>query len=289
MSDAVKTICPYCGTGCGVDVRLRDGAAEVAGDALHPSNAGRLCVKGAALGETLVPDGRLLYPHFRESGRFAASENDSMSFSASETRNRESLKRVSWEAALDRVASEFKRIIDTHGPDAVAWYVSGQLLTEDYYVANKLVKGFVGSANIDTNSRLCMSSAVAGHKRAFGEDIVPVSYEDLEQSDLIVLVGSNTAWCHPILYQRIVKAKQQRPQMKVVVVDPRRTATTDAADLHLPARTPAGSTARSRSPTTAPAACAQWRSSAAWRNRSWPSSTVCSRAPKGRLRRSRWA
>jgi assimilatory nitrate reductase catalytic subunit len=220
MSEAVKTICPYCGTGCGVDVRLRDGAAEVAGDALHPSNAGRLCVKGAALGETLVPDGRLLYPHFRESG----------------IENRESLKRVSWEAALDRVASEFNRIIDTHGPDAVAWYVSGQLLTEDYYVANKLVKGYVGSANIDTNSRLCMSSAVAGHKRAFGEDIVPVSYEDLEQSDLIVLVGSNTAWCHPILYQRIVKAKQQRPQMKVVVVDPRRTATTDAADLHLPLR-----------------------------------------------------
>jgi assimilatory nitrate reductase catalytic subunit len=232
--NVVKTTCPYCGTGCGVDVRLRDGAAEVLGDAQHPTNAGRLCVKGAALGETLVPDGRLLYPMVRESERFAASENDSMSFSASETRDRESFKRVSWDTALDHVAGEFRRIIDEHGPDAVAWYVSGQLLTEDYYVANKLVKGYVGTANIDTNSRLCMSSAVAGHKRAFGEDIVPVSYEDLEQADLIVLVGSNTAWCHPILYQRIVKAKAARPQMKVVVIDPRRTATTDAADLHLP-------------------------------------------------------
>ncbi|MEQ1439082.1 molybdopterin-dependent oxidoreductase [Fontimonas sp. SYSU GA230001] len=217
---AVKTTCPYCGTGCGVDVRLAPSGIEVAGDAQHPTNAGRLCVKGAALGETLVPDGRLLYPQIRESG----------------IENRESLKRVTWDTALDVVASGFQRIIEEHGPDAVAWYVSGQLLTEDYYVANKLVKGFVGTANIDTNSRLCMSSAVAGHKRAFGEDIVPVSYADLELADLIVLVGSNTAWCHPILYQRIVKAKQRRPEMKVVVVDPRRTATTDAADLHLPIR-----------------------------------------------------
>ena len=123
-----------------------------------------------------------------------------------------------------------------HGPDAVAFYVSGQLLTEDYYVANKLMKGFIGSANIDTNSRLCMSSAVAAHKRAFGEDLVPVTYEDLELADLIVLVGSNTAWCHPVLFQRIVKAKQQRPALRVVVIDPRRTPTCDIADLHLPLR-----------------------------------------------------
>ncbi|MGD7129882.1 molybdopterin oxidoreductase family protein, partial [Ralstonia pseudosolanacearum] len=138
--------------------------------------------------------------------------------------------------ALDAVAQGFRRIVDEHGPDAVALYVSGQLLTEDYYLANKLMKGFIGSANIDTNSRLCMSSAVAGHKRAFGEDLVPVCYDDLEAADLIVLVGSNTAWCHPILFQRIVRVKEARPEVKVVVVDPRHTATCELADLHLPIR-----------------------------------------------------
>nr|WP_234981448.1 nitrate reductase [Fontimonas thermophila] len=212
----MRTTCPYCGTGCGVVARVAADGIAIAGDAAHPANAGRLCVKGSALGETLVPDGRLLYPKLRGADG--------------------TLQRTSWDTALDHVAGALRRIIDTHGPDAVAWYVSGQLLTEDYYVANKLVKGYVGTANIDTNSRLCMASAVAGHQRAFGEDIVPVSYEDLEQADLVVLVGSNTAWCHPVLYQRIVAAKAQRPQMKIVVVDPRRTATTDIADLHLPLR-----------------------------------------------------
>jgi Anaerobic dehydrogenases, typically selenocysteine-containing len=172
-------------------------------------------VKGSALGETVGLDGRLLHPKRREPG---SGE----------------LRDVSWSDALDTVASGFRRIIDQHGPDAVALYVSGQLLTEDYYVANKLMKGYVGSANIDTNSRLCMSSSVAGHKRAFGEDLVPVCYEDLELADLVVLVGSNTAWCHPILFQRIVKIKETRPDMKVVVIDPRYTATCEMADLHLP-------------------------------------------------------
>ncbi len=212
----VATTCPYCGTGCGVLARVSaSGLTTVAGDPQHPTNFGRLCVKGAALGETAVPKGRLLYPAKRDAT---------------------GLKRVSWDEALDEVASGFQRIIDQHGPESVAWYVSGQLLTEDYYVANKLVKGFVGTANIDTNSRLCMSSAVAGHKRAFGEDIVPVSYEDLELADLVVLVGSNTAWCHPILFQRLVKAREKRPEMKLVVIDPRRTATSEMADLHLPIR-----------------------------------------------------
>ena len=127
-------------------------------------------------------------------------------------------------------------VIQRHGPDAVALYVSGQLLTEDYYVANKLMKGFIGSANIDTNSRLCMASAVAGHRRAFGEDLVPGCYEDLTLADLIVLVGSNTAWCHPVLFRRIVQAKERRPDLKLVVIDPRRTATGEIADLHLPIR-----------------------------------------------------
>ncbi|TJY58177.1 nitrate reductase [Sinimarinibacterium sp. CAU 1509] len=214
----VNTTCPYCGTGCGVTARVTTAGVEVAGDTTHPANLGRLCVKGSALGETVVDEGRLLYPALRDRN----SPNPP--------------QRVSWETALDTVADGFARIMREHGPESVAWYVSGQLLTEDYYVANKLVKGFVGSANIDTNSRLCMSSAVAGHKRAFGEDIVPVSYEDLEDAELIVLVGSNTAWCHPVLYQRILKAKARRPSLQIVVIDPRRTATVELADLHVPLR-----------------------------------------------------
>ncbi|NTV95623.1 MAG: molybdopterin-dependent oxidoreductase, partial [Thiobacillus sp.] len=142
-------------------------------------------------------------------------------------------KPVDWDQALDTVARRFRAVIDEHGPEAVAFYVSGQLLTEDYYVANKLMKGFIGSANIDTNSRLCMSSAVAGHKRAFGADTVPACYEDLEIADLVTLVGSNAAWAHPVLFQRLAAAKKARPEMKVVVIDPRRTATCDLADLHL--------------------------------------------------------
>lgn len=140
---------------------------------------------------------------------------------------------VDWTQALEAAGERLQHIIDTWGPQAVAFYASGQLLTEDYYAANKLMKGFIGAANIDTNSRLCMSSAVVGYKRAFGEDVVPCSYEDVENSDLVVLVGSNAAWTHPVLYQRLVQAKQTHPQMKVVVIDPRETATCDIADLHL--------------------------------------------------------
>jgi assimilatory nitrate reductase catalytic subunit len=208
----VKTTCPYCGVGCGVIAR-RDaqGKVEVSGDPEHPANRGRLCSKGSALAETLGLQDRLLYPRI-------------------------GTERVSWDAALQRVATGFKDIIAKHGPESVAFYVSGQLLTEDYYVANKLMKGFIGTANIDTNSRLCMSSAVAGHKRAFGEDLVPICYEDLELADLIVLVGSNTAWCHPVIFQRILAAKQARPELQIVVIDPRHTATCEFADLHLPLR-----------------------------------------------------
>jgi assimilatory nitrate reductase catalytic subunit len=208
----IRTTCPYCGVGCGVLVS-RDGEGySVRGDPEHPANLGRLCSKGTALGETLSLDDRLLQPEI--DGR-----------------------RVAWEEALDSVARRFKQVIAEHGPDAVAFYVSGQLLSEDYYVANKLMKGFIGSGNIDTNSRLCMSSAVAGHKRAFGSDTVPGCYEDLELADLVTLVGSNTAWAHPVLFQRIVAAKKARPEMRVVVIDPRRTATCEIlqprADLHL--------------------------------------------------------
>ncbi|KAB8065052.1 nitrate reductase [Janthinobacterium violaceinigrum] len=212
----VKTTCPYCGVGCGVDAaRLPGGAIRIAGDSSHPANLGRLCVKGSALGDTLDLDKRLLQPQVRVDGV---------------------LRPASWDAALDKVAGGLRAIIAEHGPDAVALYVSGQLLTEDYYVANKFMKGYVGSANIDTNSRLCMSSAVAGHKRAFGEDIVPGCYDDLELADMVVLVGSNTAWCHPILFQRIARIRESRPHMKLVVIDPRRTATCELADLHLPVK-----------------------------------------------------
>ncbi len=205
---AIRTTCPYCGVGCGVLITPGTAGPIVSGDPQHPANFGRLCSKGSALAETVGWEGRLTTPRVR--GR-----------------------ETGWDEALDVVAQGFAKIIAEHGPEAVAFYVSGQLLTEDYYVANKLMKGFIGSANIDTNSRLCMSSAVAAHKRAFGEDVVPVSYEDLELADLVVLVGSNTAWCHPVLYQRLVAAKERRPDMKIVVIDPRRTPTCDIADLHL--------------------------------------------------------
>ena len=215
----VRTTCPYCGVGCGVKATpLPDGSIAIAGDDAHAANAGRLCVKGSALGETVGLEGRLLYPQVRAAGPNGA------------------LQRTSWDAALDRVAKGWRDIVAEHGPESVALYVSGQMLTEDYYVANKLMKGYIGSANIDTNSRLCMSSAVAGHKRAFGEDLVPGCYEDLELADMVVLVGSNTAWCHPILFQRIARAREARPDMKLVVIDPRRTATCELADLHLPVK-----------------------------------------------------
>lgn len=186
-----------------------NGDVVIAGDPDHPANFGRLCSKGSALAEVLSPEGRLLYPSVNA-------------------------KRVSWAEAIGEAASRFRAVIEAHGPNAVAFYVSGQLLTEDYYVANKLMKGFIGSANIDTNSRLCMASSVAGHKRAFGEDIVPGTYEDLEQADFLVLTGSNLAWCHPVIHQRILAAKAARPSMQIVVIDPRETATTQQADLHLP-------------------------------------------------------
>jgi len=168
-------------------------------------------VKGSALGETLDLDGRLLYPEIDR-------------------------QPVSWSQALNTVAQRLQAIIRDHGPQAVAFYGSGQLLTEDYYVANKLMKGFIGAGNMDTNSRLCMASAVVGYKRAFGADVVPCSYRDLELADCVILTGSNTAWAHPVAYQRLVQAKKSRPEMRIIVIDPRQTATCDIADLHLSLR-----------------------------------------------------
>src|SRR5882724_7507393 len=210
---AVSTTCAYCGVGCGI-LATPDGrgGAAISGDPDHPANFGRLCSKGSALGETLGLANRLLYPMIRC--------------------DKGSMERVAWSDALDHVAHRFQHIIARDGPGAVAFYLSGQLLTEDYYVANKLMKGFVGSANVDTNSRLCMASSVAGHRRAFGADTVPGCYEDLDEADLLVLVGSNAAWCHPVLYQRMLVNKQQRGA-RIVVIDPRRTDTVGEDDLFL--------------------------------------------------------
>src|ERR1700688_4821735 len=211
-ASATRTTCPYCGVGCGVLATPDgNGGAAIAGDPEHPANLGRLCSKGSALGETLGLEGRLLYPMIRCKGV---------------------LERVAWSDALDHVAHRFNHIIARDGAGAVAFYLSGQMLTEDYYVANKLMKGFIGSANVDTNSRLCMASSVAGHRRAFGADTVPGCYEDLDEADLLVLIGSNAAWCHPVLFQRMLANKQTRGA-RMVVIDPRRTDTAVYADLFL--------------------------------------------------------
>nr|MCS5575789.1 molybdopterin-dependent oxidoreductase [Alteromonas macleodii] len=215
MSEQLRqTTCPYCGVGCGVDISCNVSPRAITLDTVkgtpeHPANYGRLCVKGTNLLETNDVNGRLLHPTM-------AGQS------------------VDWDTATDVIADKITSTIAQYGADAVAFYVSGQLLTEDYYIANKLMKGFIGSANIDTNSRLCMSSAVAAYKRAFGEDVVPCDYTDLECTDLLVITGSNAAWAHPVLFQRIQRAKLKNPNMKVIVVDPRKTETCTIADLHLP-------------------------------------------------------
>ncbi|OIQ25571.1 molybdopterin oxidoreductase family protein [uncultured Vibrio sp.] len=215
----IKTTCAYCGVGCGVEARpMSSGKLDIRGDQSHPSNFGKLCTKGIALGDTVIQDGRLLHPtHITER----------------QSHREDARKHLQWDEATQLVADKFSQAIEQYGPDSVAFYVSGQLLTEDYYVANKLMKGFIGSSNIDSNSRLCMASSVVGHKRAFGTDTVPVTYQDLEQSELVVIVGSNLAWCHPVLFQRLRQAKQTNPAMKVIVVDPRETETCTIADQHL--------------------------------------------------------
>src|ERR1700753_1684721 len=208
-----STTCPYCGVGCGVLAAPDgNGGAAISGDPAHPANLGRLCSKGSALGETLGLENRLLYPMVRCSNG--------------------AMERIAWTDALDHVAHRFAHIIARDGPGAVAFYLSGQLLTEDYYVANELMKGFIGSANVDTNSRLCMSSSVAGHRRAFGADTVPGCYEDLDEADLLVLTGSNAAWCHPVLFQRMLANKHGRGA-RMIVIDPRRNDTAGEADLFL--------------------------------------------------------
>jgi assimilatory nitrate reductase catalytic subunit len=215
-----RSTCPYCGVGCGVIIRSEGSQITgVRGDPDHPANFGKLCTKGSTLHLTasavVTRQARLLQPMRREQRGQAP-------------------RPVTWDAALDFAARSFERIIGAHGPDAVGFYISGQLLTEDYYVFNKLAKGLIGTNNVDTNSRLCMSSAVAGYKLTLGADAPPNCYEDVDHADCIFIVGSNTAYAHPILFRRIEQAKAKRPQMKIIFCDPRRTDTAELADLYLP-------------------------------------------------------
>ncbi|HCE28559.1 MAG TPA: nitrate reductase, partial [Comamonadaceae bacterium] len=215
-----RSTCPYCGVGCGVVIESwGDTITGVRGDPDHPANFGRLCSKGASLhhtaSRTVTLQTRLLHP-LQRATRDAAPQA------------------ISWGEALDLATERFASTIAAHGPDAVGFYVSGQLLTEDYYVFNKLAKGLIGTNNIDTNSRLCMSSAVAGYKQTLGADAPPACYDDLQHAQCLFIIGSNTAWAHPVLFRRIEDAKRANPLLKIIVADPRRTDTAELADLFLP-------------------------------------------------------
>lgn len=226
MTDSVKTLCPYCGVGCGLEVSPPASAGrathrdsqgnpiwKVMGDRSHPSSKGMVCVKGATISEALDKD-RLKYPMMRES-LF------------------EPLRPCSWDEAFDRIVERIKTVIATQGPDGICMYGSGQFQTEDYYIAQKLLKGCLGTNNFDANSRLCMSSAVAGYVQSFGSDGPPCCYDDLELTDCAFLIGTNTAECHPIVFNRLHKHIKKNRKAKLIVVDPRTTKTAEAADLHL--------------------------------------------------------
>jgi len=210
-----KSTCCYCGVGCGVIIHSEnDKIIDVKGDPTHPANFGRLCTKGATLHLTAKLDNRLLYPELRTSREAPRA-------------------RATWDESLNFVVEKFAKTIETHGPDSVAFYISGQLLTEDYYVFNKLAKGLIGTNNVDTNSRLCMSSAVTGYKVTLGADSPPACYKDIDHTECLFIAGSNTAFAHPIIFRRIEDARAKNPNLKIIVVDPRRTDTAQAADLHL--------------------------------------------------------
>lgn len=216
INQTVKTTCSYCGVGCGIEIsRNSKNQLTLKGDEDHPVNKGMLCSKGMNLHYTVMDrSDRLLYPQMRWNKTYP-------------------LERVEWDSAMQRAAKVFKTLIEEHGPDSVGFYISGQCLTEEYYLVNKLVKGFLGTNNIDTNSRLCMSSAVAGYKQALGEDSVPIAYEDIELADCFLIAGANPAWCHPILFRRLEAHKAKNPDTKIIVVDPRVTDTCQLADIHL--------------------------------------------------------
>jgi ferredoxin-nitrate reductase len=212
----VRTTCSYCGVGCGIEVtEYPDGKLTLAGDGSHPVNRGKLCSKGLNLHYVVQNrEDRLLHPMMRWSRDHP-------------------MEQVSWDAALNRASDVFSTLIQKHGPDSVAFYVSGQCLTEEYYVVNKLAKAGIGTNNIDTNSRLCMSSAVVGYKKALGEDAVSISYEDIDVCDTLFISGANPAWCHPIIFRRIEERKAAFPELKMIVAAPRKTQSTAMADIHL--------------------------------------------------------
>ena len=216
MNATTRTICPYCGVGCGLEVVETPKGFKVRGDRDHPSSLGRVCVKGATVIESIQKD-RLLYPQWRES-----LDDD--------------FQRVSWEFALDLITTKIRETIATRGADSIAVYGSGQLLTEDYYTAQKLLKGCLGTNNFDANSRLCMSSAVSAYVQSFGTDGPPCCYDDLEQTDCAFFIGTNAAECHPIVFNRFLEHKKRNPNVKLIVVDPRETLTAKPADLHLAIR-----------------------------------------------------
>lgn len=215
MRSTTASTCCYCGVGCGVLIEHdADSIHGVTGDPTHPANYGRLCSKGSTLHKTGDPAARALYPELRLGKGMARSRTD-------------------WDTAMQHAARVFGQTITDFGPDSVAFYISGQLLTEDYYAFNKLARAVVGTNNIDSNSRLCMSSAVVGYKQSLGADSPPCSYEDIEQSDCLLIIGSNMAYAHPVLFRRLEQAKSLDPTKRIIVVDPRRTATCELADVHL--------------------------------------------------------
>jgi assimilatory nitrate reductase catalytic subunit len=216
MKTEVKSTCCYCGVGCGVLIETEDGVITgLRGDPDHPANRGRLCTKGATLNQTANPTYRLQYPEQRP------------------LRGQPG-QRLNWDEALDQAAERFAETIRRHGPDSVAFYISGQLMAEDYYVFNKLAKGLIGTNNVDTNSRLCMSSAVAGYKQTLGADAPPCSYADILQAKVIFIAGANPAVAHPIVFRYVEDAKAANPDLKIIVADPRRSESAEFADLHLP-------------------------------------------------------
>lgn len=218
MKTQVKSTCCYCGVGCGVLIESEDGRiTALRGDPEHPANRGRLCTKGATLDQTAVGTYRLKYPEQR---KLRGGTGD----------------RISWDQALDQAADRFAETIRLHGPDSVAFYISGQLMTEDYYVFNKLAKGLIGTNNVDTNSRLCMSSAVAGYKQTLGADSPPCCYQDILQAGVIFIAGANPAVAHPIVFRYIEDAKAANPDLKIIVADPRHSESAAISDLHLPLR-----------------------------------------------------
>jgi ferredoxin-nitrate reductase len=216
MAEWGRTQCPYCGVGCGLLVQIQAGeAVRVKGDPDHPANFGEVCAKAVMLPRALNTSDRLLFPHLH-------------------SRRDRPLTRVSWATALKSLGRSFRRLIAEYGPDAVAFYGSGQLLTEDYYVGNKVAKGFLGTNNFDTNSRLCLASAALGYHTSLGSDGPPVSYADIDLADCFFIIGSNMAECHPIVFRRLKRRKEQAPDVvQVISVDPRRTEVADLADLHL--------------------------------------------------------